>query len=63
MLAADAETVVRALIAYGCLDPLALAHDAAEHQTGLCARPDAPPLSSEEALLWCGGPRPLFNAL
>ena len=58
LLAEDVETVLKALIAYGCLDPLAMAHEAADSVAGLCTRLDGPRLSSEEALLWCAHPKP-----
>jgi len=47
-----AVSAVQALIEANAVNPVAMAHAAAEQSLGLRQSPDDTPLSSEEALVW-----------
>ncbi len=47
-----AVSAVQALIEANAVNPVAMAHAAAEQTQGLRQSPDDTPLSSEEALVW-----------
>lgn len=47
-----AVSAVEALIEANAVNPIAMAHAAAEQTLGLRQSPDDTPLSSEEALVW-----------